>query len=172
MGLLLFPLFGSVSSIIYGDTHPGVVISKAVATAGDTKHITHISDMYMYILNNKAIQHYMWQEFGVIKIVIDQLIQLTTFATIFLLFWIKKQATPGKLLLQMKIIDFKTKGAPSVKQLIIRLIGYIISTIPMFLGFFWVIFDKNKRGWHDYLSGTEVVNVKKQRNSPKEVKTL
>jgi uncharacterized RDD family membrane protein YckC len=72
-------------------------------------------------------------------------------------FWVLKQGTPGKILLKMKIIDAETGGCPSMKQWIIRYIGYIPALIVFFLGFFWVIWDKKKQGWHDKLAGTVVV---------------
>lgn len=71
--------------------------------------------------------------------------------------WTLKQATPGKMLLKMKIVDAKTGGKPSMKQWIIRYIGYIVSTIVVFLGFLWVAWDKKKQGWHDKMAGTMVV---------------
>ncbi|HLA48407.1 MAG TPA: RDD family protein, partial [Nitrospinota bacterium] len=43
------------------------------------------------------------------------------------------------------------------KKAFIRYIGYIISEIPLFLGFLWIVFDKDKQGWHDKIAGTFVV---------------
>lgn len=58
-----------------------------------------------------------------------------------ILFWIYKSATPGKMVLSVKIVDEKTGGKLSVKQCIIRYIGYYVSLIPLGLGFFWVAWD-------------------------------
>lgn len=75
-------------------------------------------------------------------------------------FWIAKQATPGKMLVSAKIVDAKTGQAPSTGQLIGRYLAYYVSMIPLFLGFVWVAFDKQKQGWHDKLAGTLVVKSK------------
>lgn len=80
-------------------------------------------------------------------------------------FWIYKQATPGKMAIDAKIVDAKTGGKPTAIQFFIRYIGYIISTIPLCLGFFWVGWDKKKQGWHDKLAGTVVVNPKSESKS-------
>lgn len=72
-------------------------------------------------------------------------------------FWIYKQATPGKMLFAMKILDATTEQPASKGQLIGRYFAYIISTIPLGLGFAWIAFDKRKQGWHDKLAGTVVV---------------
>jgi uncharacterized RDD family membrane protein YckC len=74
-----------------------------------------------------------------------------------ILFWIYKSATPGKMALKAKVVDANTGNLPTVKQSIIRYIGYYISLLPMGLGFFWVGWDKKKQAWHDKLAGTVVI---------------
>ncbi len=76
---------------------------------------------------------------------------------IILIFWVYKSATPGKMALGMIIVDRDGVSKPSTGQLIGRYFAYIISTIPLMLGFLWVAFDKEKRGFHDILAGTLVV---------------
>ena len=53
-----------------------------------------------------------------------------------ILLWKYYQATPGKMIFKATIVDAKTGGKPSLRQLIIRYLGYIISTIPLGLGIF------------------------------------
>jgi uncharacterized RDD family membrane protein YckC len=64
----------------------------------------------------------------------------------------------GKRLLKIKAIQ--TSGEPlNFKIAFIRWGGYFISGLAMYLGFLWVLFDKNKQGWHDKIAGTYVVKV-------------
>ncbi len=77
-----------------------------------------------------------------------------------ILFWIYRQATPGKMVIHARIVDAKTGGKPSTGQLIGRYLGYYVSTIPLLLGIIWVAFDAKKQGWHDKLAGTLVVRAK------------
>lgn len=72
-------------------------------------------------------------------------------------FWIYRSATPGKMMVNAKIVDAKTGGKPSSGQLIGRYLAYYLSTIPLLLGLIWVGFDSRKQGWHDKLAGTLVV---------------
>lgn len=72
-------------------------------------------------------------------------------------FWIYKSATPGKMVLGLKIVDADTGGPCSTGQLIGRYLGYYVSLLVFFLGFIWVAFDKRKQGWHDKLAGTLVI---------------
>ena len=72
-------------------------------------------------------------------------------------FWLLKSATPGKMLFQATIVDAKTGKKPSTGQFFGRYFAYFLSGIPLGLGYFWVIWDKRKQGWHDKLAGTVVV---------------
>jgi uncharacterized RDD family membrane protein YckC len=74
-----------------------------------------------------------------------------------ILFWIYRSATPGKMLLKLRIIDAKTGARPSTGQLLGRYFGYYVSMLPLMLGIIWVGLDKRKQGWHDKLAGTLVI---------------
>lgn len=72
-------------------------------------------------------------------------------------FWVYKSATPGKMVLGLKIVDADSAGPCSTGQLIGRYLGYYVSILVIGLGFLWVAFDKRKQGLHDKLAGTLVV---------------
>jgi hypothetical protein len=72
-------------------------------------------------------------------------------------FCLSGQATPGKMAVSAKIVDAKTLGKPSTRQFINRYVAYCFSFIPLGLGFLWIAFDRQKRGWHDMLAGTLVI---------------
>lgn len=74
--------------------------------------------------------------------------------------WYFFSATPGKMLMGMKIVDADTGLPPNNGQNIIRYIGYFPSTLFFALGLFWVFFDKRRQGWHDKMAGTVVVYKK------------
>ncbi len=78
-----------------------------------------------------------------------------------IILWRSKGATPGKMLIKATIVDETTLNKPSTKQLIVRYFSYIISAIPLFLGYFWAGWDKKKQTWHDKLAHTVVVQTKK-----------
>lgn len=74
-----------------------------------------------------------------------------------LAFWYYFAATPGKMLVNASIVDADTLGKASNKQLLIRYLGYFVSSLPLGLGFFWIAFDKRKQGWHDKMANTVVI---------------
>lgn len=71
-------------------------------------------------------------------------------------FWMWKSATPGKMILGLKIVETDGKNISVVKA-VIRYLGYIVSGIVFLLGFIWAAFDGKKQGWHDKIAGTYVV---------------
>jgi uncharacterized RDD family membrane protein YckC len=81
-------------------------------------------------------------------------------------FWSARHATPGKMLIGAKIVDARTGGPPSLRQHIVRYLGYFLSTFFLCLGFLWVAFDSRKQGWHDKLAGTVVVRPMKRGVEP------
>ena len=72
-------------------------------------------------------------------------------------FWRYCGATPGKLAVGVRIVDANTGAAPSTGRLVIRLLCYLLSAAPLYLGFLWAAFDRRKQGWHDKIAGTVVV---------------
>jgi uncharacterized RDD family membrane protein YckC len=82
-----------------------------------------------------------------------------------IVFWIYRQATPGKMVIGARIVDASTGRPPSTGQLIGRYFAYYVSMIPFFLGMIWVAFDPRKQGWHDKLAGTVVVRDR-SRHAP------
>ncbi len=76
-------------------------------------------------------------------------------------FWIARQATPGKMVFSAVIVDATSGEVPSGRQMIGRYLGYFIALFPFGLGILWVGLDKRKQGWHDKLAGTVVVRKRK-----------
>jgi uncharacterized RDD family membrane protein YckC len=71
-------------------------------------------------------------------------------------FWMKYLGTPGKLLLGCHVVD-ATTGAPlRTGQAVLRYFAYIVSTLPLCLGFLWIAWDKRKQGFHDKIANSVV----------------
>lgn len=73
-------------------------------------------------------------------------------------FWRLRQATPGKMLVNARIVDHATGRPASLRQYVIRYLAYLPSAIPLFLGCIWVAFNNRRRGWHDLIAGTAVIH--------------
>lgn len=73
------------------------------------------------------------------------------------LFWVLAGATPGKFLTGCEIRCLSTGRRPGPVRAVLRYVGYLVSALPLGLGFLWVIWDRRKQGWHDKIAGTVVV---------------
>jgi uncharacterized RDD family membrane protein YckC len=67
--------------------------------------------------------------------------------------------TLGKKALGIRVLDLRTGGPIGFSRGVIRYFGRILSTIPLFLGYFWMLWDSEKQTWHDKLAGSVVVPV-------------
>ena len=87
----------------------------------------------------------------------DFLIQVVLPAIAVIVFWRYRGATPGKMAISARIVDARTLAAPSTGRLVTRYFAYIVSTLPLFIGFLWIGIDRRKQGFHDKIAGTVVV---------------
>ena len=95
-----------------------------------------------------------------VDLFMDFLVSSLLPAAYVILFWVYNGATPGKMAISAKVVDAVTGEHPSAPRYIARYVGYLLSMLPLGLGFIWIAFDKRKQGWHDKLSGTVVVRKK------------
>ena len=73
-------------------------------------------------------------------------------------FWVRYRGTPGKHLMNCQVVDATSFGNLRVGQAVLRYVGYFISLLPLGLGFFWIIRDKKKRGFHDLIAHSVVIH--------------
>jgi len=67
--------------------------------------------------------------------------------------------TLGCKLLGLRIVDESTGGNIGYGRALARYFGAILSTIALFIGFLWMIWDKKKQTWHDKFAKSVVINV-------------
>lgn len=65
--------------------------------------------------------------------------------------------TFGMMLTNTRVVDSQNFEAPSASRALMRSAGYFISAAPAMLGIVWAAFNRKRRGWHDFISGTMVV---------------
>jgi uncharacterized RDD family membrane protein YckC len=72
--------------------------------------------------------------------------------------------TLGKRALNIRVIDFQTGGPIGYARAFVRFIGRIVSTFPfiipfVYLGYLWMLWDREKQTWHDKMATAVVVPV-------------
>ncbi|MGN8198401.1 RDD family protein [Salinisphaera sp. RV14] len=78
-------------------------------------------------------------------------------AVVVVIFWLTREATPGKMAIGARVVDADTGERLRPGQSIRRYLGYYVSTLPFGLGLIWVGIDSRKQGWHDKIAGSVVV---------------
>jgi uncharacterized RDD family membrane protein YckC len=73
-----------------------------------------------------------------------------------LVFQITRSRTIGMRVLHQRIIDVYG-DPPSPGRCVVRTLGYLLGVVTLFLGFIWIGFDSEKRGLHDWIAGTYVI---------------
>ena len=75
-----------------------------------------------------------------------------------ILFWVLIGQTPGKYLVGLRI--YRLDGQPlTLARSTRRYVGYVLSFLLFGLGFFWMILDDRRQGFHDKFADTCVVYV-------------
>lgn len=67
--------------------------------------------------------------------------------------------TLGKRALGIRVYDLRGRGPIGFGRGVGRYFARILSALPIFLGYFWMIWDAEKQTWHDKIVGTVVVPV-------------
>ena len=75
----------------------------------------------------------------------------------FVAFWSTTGQTPGMRALRVRVVG-PSGRPPSAPRSLVRFIGLILAIVLLFVGFLPVLFDDRRRGLHDFLSGTVVVD--------------
>ena len=71
-------------------------------------------------------------------------------------FWVRNGQTLGMLAWRVKVVPAGGGARITWKQALIRYLTSYLSWGALGLGFWWSLWDKDRKTWHDRLSGTEL----------------
>lgn len=84
------------------------------------------------------------------------LLNVSFYVGYFIFFWMLVGQTPGKMLMGVRVVSVTARPL-SFGQAIKRLLGYYLSMLPFFMGFFWILVSDSRQGWHDKIARTYVI---------------
>lgn len=90
---------------------------------------------------------------------INSSLQFAVFFIMSAVCWYFWSATPGKMITRIKVVDAATEQPISLKQILLRILGYCVVICSGMIGFFWAGFDKRHQGWHDKMAGTVLLHT-------------
>ncbi len=105
--------------------------------------------LFLIVLGPSYINASFWSLEGLVE---NSLSLIITVA-----FWVKLLATPGKLLMGCQVVDADSTKPLTIRQGLLRYLGYYLSALPLGLGFLWIAWDKRKQGFHDKIANTVVL---------------
>jgi uncharacterized RDD family membrane protein YckC len=81
-------------------------------------------------------------------------------AAYFVTFWSTTGQTPGARTMRFRVLAPGAKGGHiAPRRALLRLLGMILAAIPLLAGYFMVLFDDRRRGLHDRLARTVVIDA-------------
>jgi uncharacterized RDD family membrane protein YckC len=82
----------------------------------------------------------------------------------FVFFWSLAGQTPGMRLTGLRVSH--AGRAPGIARSAVRYVALLASTIPLLLGLVPILFDRRRRGLHDFVAGTTVLGADPSSQQP------
>jgi uncharacterized RDD family membrane protein YckC len=81
-------------------------------------------------------------------------------AAYFVTFWSTTGQTPGARIMRFRVLAPSAQhGHITTRRALMRLLGMVLAAIPLLAGYFMVLFDDRRRGLHDRLARTVVIDA-------------
>lgn len=108
-----------------------------------------------------AVWSVIWHSSLIDLWLLNALIQFVIVGALIVAVQVRFGTTPGKWLLGLRIVDAKTmEPITTPRRFLLRFFAYIPAVLPLMIGIFWASFNRQRRGWHDYIAGTVVIHTR------------
>jgi uncharacterized RDD family membrane protein YckC len=77
----------------------------------------------------------------------------------FVTFWSTTGQTPGSRLMRITVLNADDGSVLRARRAAVRFAALVLAAIPLLAGFLPILFDERRRGLHDMLAGTVVVEA-------------
>lgn len=76
----------------------------------------------------------------------------------FVVFWSTTGQTPGASMMKIKVQD-PDGGSITPTRALVRCVGVLLASLPLFLGFVPILYDEKRRAFQDRFAGTVVIDA-------------
>ena len=133
---------------------PAGFVSRLIAFVADVVLVTVTTQAAVWLI---ASMETLFRSVANVDLVVAVASVLPVVATVYYVgFWAATGQTPGKWLLGLRVVA-KSGGRLPFGRAVLRLVGYVVSALPLYAGFLWVLVDSRRRAWHDRLAGSRVI---------------
>lgn len=77
----------------------------------------------------------------------------------FVTFWATTGQTPGGRVMRIRVIPASGGGRLKPRRALLRFVGLTLAALPLFAGYLLILVDNRRRGLHDMLARTVVVDA-------------
>lgn len=131
-----------------------LIIVAAIWFFSITVTVFQLSATWEYI---KSIFPQLSRWFGWVVVPLTGTLLAVTFILLYhIIFTTVLGQTPGKILMGLRVLTVNGSRV-TFWRAALRMLGYVIAILPLFMGFLWVLIDDRRQGWHDKIAGTFVV---------------
>jgi uncharacterized RDD family membrane protein YckC len=114
------------------------LVGAAVALIGSLFHFPHELNTILKVVGGVA--YVLWA------------------AGYFVGFWSATGQTPGDRVMQIRVVTTDLERVKPIRG-IVRCVGLVVATIPLFVGYLPILFDRRRRGLADWLGRTVVIDA-------------
>ncbi len=153
--IIIFSLFSPILSLILGyffDQNAHVAFMKEFSQNGGLQADASFSDLWQ----NEKFRDFFIEQGFIWQIIASILTNLGVLMAYFTSFYYLKQASPGQMLISLKIVNEKLEK-PGLARLILRNFFAFFSGLFFFLGFFWILISRKNQAFHDVIAATYVI---------------
>ena len=108
-----------------------------------------------------------WDSFSGLESIEDKVLLVNSYVLEFMalkviyhtFFVMQYAASPGKIIMKIRILDLQIVSNPSFLCAFNRAIVRVVSEIFFYAGFIWGLLDPTRQTWHDKTARTVVVDV-------------
>jgi uncharacterized RDD family membrane protein YckC len=83
----------------------------------------------------------------------------------FVTFWSTKGQTPGDRAMRIRVLPASGQGSLLPRRSLLRFGAMTLAAIPLFAGFLPILFDDRRRGLHDMIARTVVVDAARDESA-------
>jgi uncharacterized RDD family membrane protein YckC len=143
---------------VYPGRHEGLV-TRAIAFAVDAVVINAVAIVVTggvaLVSSVLSVPDYL----GTALLAVGGALFLAWSAGYFVVFWSTTGQTPGAHLMRMRVVRADDGSIVGPRRALLRLAGLTLAAVPLLAGFLPILFDSRRRGVHDMLAGTVVIEA-------------
>lgn len=134
------------------------LVTRAIAFAVDAALLNLVAIVVTAIVTLALSVITVPNEVHVVVAAIGAALYLLWILGYFVTFWTTTGQTPGNRLLRFRVVPMRGGRLPP-RRAVVRFIGLTLAALPLFAGFLLILVDDRRRGLHDRLARTVVVEA-------------